>query len=318
MAGRAGRCRRPRRAAPRRPREGARPGPLHRRRAAAGDAPHGAPAQPARTRARAPDRPRRCLGGTGRPGGDRPGRGRRRRARRPTSRAMPSLRSPRRRSTRPRRRWSWSRSTGRSSSRSSTPRRRSAAARCLGGHARTSGATTSRGLAEADAVVEAEYRTQTLNHNSMETHQCVCQWRGDGIDVYISTQYIWGIRARAGASAGLPQDKVRVVCEFMGGGFGSKTGVGNYLLLAAELATRTGRPVRCALTRREENLVSGNRNATIQRVAAGAPRRRHAHRSRRRVHVRGRLERLARRRPPARRSCSTPARTSARSSTARS
>ena len=61
-----------------------------------------------------------------------------------------------------------------------------------------------------------------------------------------------------------------MICEFMGGGFGSKAGVGSYLLLAAELATRTGRPVRCALTRRAENMISGNRNATIQRVTAGA------------------------------------------------
>ena len=36
-----------------------------------------------------------------------------------------------------------------------------------------------QGLAQADAVVEAEYTTQTLNHNPLETHQCVCEWRGD-------------------------------------------------------------------------------------------------------------------------------------------
>ena len=50
-----------------------------------------------------------------------------------------------------------------------------------------------RGLAEADVVVEAEYRTQVL-HNSMEPHQAVCQWEGDTLDVYISTQFIWGVR----------------------------------------------------------------------------------------------------------------------------
>jgi len=127
-----------------------------------------------------------------------------------------------------------------------------------------------RGIAEAEAVVEAEYSTQTLNHNPLETHQCVCDWRGDGLDVYVSTQYIWGIRAEVAEALGLPQDKVRIVCEFMGGGFGAKNGLGNYVLLAAELAKRTGRPVRCALTRRQENLVSGNRNATTQRVTAGA------------------------------------------------
>jgi CO/xanthine dehydrogenase Mo-binding subunit len=126
------------------------------------------------------------------------------------------------------------------------------------------------GLAEADAVVEAEYRTQTLNHNSLETHQSVCEWRGDALDVYVSTQYVWGVRDDVAEAFGLPADKVRVVCEFMGGGFGSKNGAGPYVFLAAELARRIGRPVRLALTRREENVIAGNRNATIQRVRAGA------------------------------------------------
>jgi CO/xanthine dehydrogenase Mo-binding subunit len=127
-----------------------------------------------------------------------------------------------------------------------------------------------QGLAQADAVVEAEYSTQTLNHNPLETHQCVCEWRGDSLDVHVSTQYVWGIRRDLAESLGIPQDKVRVICEFMGGGFGAKTGVGNYITLAAELARRTHRPVRCALSRREENVVGGNRNATRQRVTAAA------------------------------------------------
>ncbi|MDX6423737.1 MAG: xanthine dehydrogenase YagR molybdenum-binding subunit, partial [Gaiellaceae bacterium] len=127
-----------------------------------------------------------------------------------------------------------------------------------------------RGLAEADVVVDAEFRTQTLNHNSLETHQCVCDWRGDGLDVYISTQYIWGVRDEVAEAFDLPADKVRVVCEYMGGGFGAKGSAGDYTLLAAELARRTGRPVRYAMNRREENMVAGNRNATIQRVTAGA------------------------------------------------
>jgi xanthine dehydrogenase YagR molybdenum-binding subunit len=126
------------------------------------------------------------------------------------------------------------------------------------------------GIAEADAVVEAEYRTQTLLHNSMETHQAVCEWRGDGVDVYVSTQYIWGIRDDVAEAFAMPADKVRVVCEYMGGGFGAKNSAGPYVFLAIELARRTGRPVRCAMSRREENLITGNRNATIQRVTAAA------------------------------------------------
>jgi xanthine dehydrogenase YagR molybdenum-binding subunit len=127
-----------------------------------------------------------------------------------------------------------------------------------------------RGLAEADAVVRATYRTQTVLHNSMETHQAVCRWEGDVLEVYTSTQYVWGVREDVAEALGLPADKVRVVCEYMGGGFGSKNGPGDYTYVAAELARRTGRPVRCALTRREEHVAAGNRNATIQRLVAGA------------------------------------------------
>jgi xanthine dehydrogenase YagR molybdenum-binding subunit len=128
-----------------------------------------------------------------------------------------------------------------------------------------------RGLAEADVVVEAEYRTQVVLHNSMETHQAVVEWTGDeAVEVHISTQYIWGIRDAVAEGLGLPGDKVRVVCHFMGGGFGSKNSPDDYTFIAAELAKRTRRPVKCALTRREENTAAGNRNATIQRLTVGA------------------------------------------------
>ncbi len=127
-----------------------------------------------------------------------------------------------------------------------------------------------RGLAEADAVVEAEYRTQTVLHNALETHQSVCRWEGETLEVYTSTQFIWGVRNEIAEKLGIPGDRVRVVCLYMGGGFGAKNGAGDYTYVAIELARRSGRPVRCALTRREENLATGNRNATIQRLAVGA------------------------------------------------
>ena len=128
-----------------------------------------------------------------------------------------------------------------------------------------------RGFAEADVVVEAEYRTQSVLHNSMETHQAVCEWEGhDRLTVYISTQFVWGIRATVAEHYELPPDNVRVVCRFMGGGFGSKNSPDDYTYIAADLARETGRPVKCALTRRDENLAAGHRNATIQRLKAGA------------------------------------------------
>jgi xanthine dehydrogenase YagR molybdenum-binding subunit len=119
-------------------------------------------------------------------------------------------------------------------------------------------------------VVEGEYRTQVVLHSSLETHQSVVQWLGDTLEVYISTQYIWGVRSEISEALGIPGDKIRVVCQFMGGGFGAKNSADEHTFIAIELAKRTNRPVRCALTRREENLASGNRNATIQRLTIGA------------------------------------------------
>jgi len=127
-----------------------------------------------------------------------------------------------------------------------------------------------KALESAEVVIEGTYRTSVVLHNSMETHQAVCEWVGDTLNVYISTQYIWGVRSAVAEELGIPGDKVRVVCEYMGGGFGSKNGPDEYTFVAAELAKRTGRPVRCALTRREENTAAGNRNLTIQRLKVGA------------------------------------------------
>src|SRR5205085_1208375 len=78
------------------------------------------------------------------------------------------------------------------------------------------------------------------------------------------------IRDEVAEALGLPPDKVRVVCNFMGGGFGAKNSPGDYTFIAIALAGQTGAAVRCALTRREENLASGNRNSTIQRLVASA------------------------------------------------
>src|ERR1044071_598116 len=127
-----------------------------------------------------------------------------------------------------------------------------------------------RGLAEADAVVEAEYRTQSVLHNALETHQTICEWEGDTVVVYTSTQWLWGVRDEVADAFDLPKDKVRVICRFMGGGFGAKASAGDYTMIAAELARRTGRPVHCRLDRREENVNSGNRNPTIQKLRIGA------------------------------------------------
>ena len=127
-----------------------------------------------------------------------------------------------------------------------------------------------KALKDADAVVEATYRTSTQLHNSLETHGAVAVWDGDLLTVHESTQHVFGVRQGLQAALRIPYGKIRVVCEHMGGGFGSKGGVGKYTIIAALFARELGAPVRCVLDRHEENVAAGNRSATLQKVRIAA------------------------------------------------
>jgi xanthine dehydrogenase YagR molybdenum-binding subunit len=126
------------------------------------------------------------------------------------------------------------------------------------------------GFAAADTVVEAEFRTEVQTHCCMETHAVVADWRADGLTVYLSTQFTAGVRNELADAFGLPRNRVRVVVDAMGGGFGSKSSAGNYARAAIALSRAAGAPVRLVLDRREEQLDSGNRPGTLQRLKIGA------------------------------------------------
>ncbi len=129
-----------------------------------------------------------------------------------------------------------------------------------------------RGLREADVVVEGEFRTQVQTHCCLEPHATVADWRADRLTIYTSTQNVVGVRDEIADAFGLAPGKVRVISEFMGGGFGSKLAAGDYSLIAVELSRKAGAPVSLALDRREEQLAAGNRPGTWQRLRVGARR----------------------------------------------
>jgi xanthine dehydrogenase YagR molybdenum-binding subunit len=126
------------------------------------------------------------------------------------------------------------------------------------------------GFAEADAVVDGEFRTQVQTHCCAETHAIVADWRADGLTVYLSTQFTAGVRGELAEAFNLPRNRVRVVVDAMGGGFGSKSSAGNYARAAIALSRAAGAPVRLVLDRHEEQLDSGNRPGTFQRLKIGA------------------------------------------------
>ncbi len=128
------------------------------------------------------------------------------------------------------------------------------------------------GFQEADIIVEGEYRTQVQTHVPMETHGLVADWRDDGLTLYASTQHVMSVRDEAAEVFGLPKEKIRVISDFTGGGFGAKYGIGNYGTLAIHLSRKAGAPVRLVLDRREEHVSVGNRPSSVQRLKIGAKR----------------------------------------------
>jgi xanthine dehydrogenase YagR molybdenum-binding subunit len=128
------------------------------------------------------------------------------------------------------------------------------------------------GFKQADVVVEAEFRTQVQTHCALETHGVVADWRSDGLTVYASTQSTSSVRDELAEIMDLPESRVRVITEYMGGGFGSKFGAGNPGALAAELSRKAGAPVRLMLNRRNEHLSTGNRPNSRQHLRIGATR----------------------------------------------
>lgn len=123
---------------------------------------------------------------------------------------------------------------------------------------------------DADVVIEREFTTQTAVHNSLEPHGCTAVWEGEQLTIYSSTQGVWAVRADVAEKMELPEHHVRVIKQYMGGGFGAKQIAWKQDVIAALLAQAAGKPVQLMLDRVGENLAVGNRNATRQHVRIGA------------------------------------------------
>src|SRR5437870_10871684 len=126
-------------------------------------------------------------------------------------------------------------------------------------------------LKNCDAIVEAEYSTPRLHHCCLETHGMVVDYSGgDSATIYATTQGTFTIPDDAAKELGLPQSAVTATVQHMGGGFGSKFGIGIEGMLACRLAKETKTPVKLMLTRYDEFVMAGNRSGSWQKFKAGA------------------------------------------------
>jgi xanthine dehydrogenase molybdenum-binding subunit len=137
-------------------------------------------------------------------------------------------------------------------------------------HYRLENGDLAKGFAEADVIIEREYRTQTVEHAFIEPEAGLAVPDPTGrITVYCGGQIPFGDRSQIAASLNLPEDRVRVINCLIGGAFGGKEDVSVQIHVALA-AMITKRPVKMVLSRKESLMVHPKRHATIIRMKTGA------------------------------------------------
>jgi xanthine dehydrogenase YagR molybdenum-binding subunit len=116
-------------------------------------------------------------------------------------------------------------------------------------------------------LVEQTFRTATQSHACLEPHATVARFDGDRLTVHVSTQSVFHVMELIAKRYKLEHDKVRVIANHVGGGFGSKGTIGVETTAAIDLAREAKAPVRIAYDRHEELSVTGYRPAAEVRIA---------------------------------------------------
>ncbi|MDI1267268.1 MAG: molybdopterin-dependent oxidoreductase [bacterium] len=116
-------------------------------------------------------------------------------------------------------------------------------------------------------LVEGTFRTGTQQHACLEPHAAVARFDGDRLTVHVSTQSVFHLMELIAKRFKLDHDKVRVIADHVGGGFGSKASLGAETTTAIELAREARAPVRVAFDRHEELSVTGYRPAAEVKIA---------------------------------------------------
>ena len=125
------------------------------------------------------------------------------------------------------------------------------------------------GFAASDRVFEDRYSTSFVHNAQMEPRVCVAAWDADKLTVYTPTGGVANCRTDMARDLGIPPEKVRVVCRYMGGNFGNKNQNHDADLIAAVLAKNAAAPVKLELSRKEDFIGVHGRWPTAQYYKVG-------------------------------------------------
>ncbi len=126
------------------------------------------------------------------------------------------------------------------------------------------------GFAQADVVVEREFRSVTVHQGYLEPQASTAVWDLTGqITIYTSTQGPFDIRSQVANLLQWPMSKIRVIPTEVGGAFGGKN-LSFFDVVAALLSRKSGRPVKIVMSRAEVLQATGPTSGGVIRVKMGA------------------------------------------------
>jgi xanthine dehydrogenase molybdenum-binding subunit len=127
-----------------------------------------------------------------------------------------------------------------------------------------------KGFAEADVILEHTFHTPTYDHAFIEPECSIAVPTPEGrMEIYVGSQIPYQDRTQVSRVMGWPEERIRIVGQLMGGGFGGKEDVMGQIHVAM-LANVTQRPVKLLFDRHESLLAHPKRHATQIHVKIGA------------------------------------------------
>ena len=127
----------------------------------------------------------------------------------------------------------------------------------------------SAALAKSATTITADYQVPYLAHATLEPQNCTARVRGDTVEIWVPTQHGESALVVAATAAGVPQQNVVVHKMMLGGGFGRRGIVQDFIPHAVKIAQQMGAPVQTIWSREEDMRHDFYRPTMMARMTAG-------------------------------------------------
>jgi len=125
------------------------------------------------------------------------------------------------------------------------------------------------GFRSADLVVDETFVVPSTGHHPLETRSAMAYWHNGKLHLHCSTQSVVRTVDNVARWVGIEPSQVVLICEYTGGGFGSKGGGAVSMAIPALLSRKANAPVMMRISREEESYIGRARTNMVGRIKLG-------------------------------------------------